>query len=181
MARRGQVVLARAMNETGATSGPRPARERQRLITALAAFSARPTPADPAWPAGPGFGMVAVSEACSACGACARACPTGALQFERVEPDGYRLLFHAARCTGCEACLHGCAPAALSVDNQPTFAAIFDHPAPAELSAGRLVRCASCHTWMAAASGKQFCPTCEVRRGHPFGPRPIPGRAKVHP
>lgn len=179
MARRGQVVLARAMNETGGATGPHPARERQRLLKALAAL---PAPeALPATPAGPGFALVQVSETCSACGACVRACPTGALEFERSEPPSYRLLFHAARCTGCEACQHVCAPAALTFDHQPSYAAVFGPAAPAVLSVGRLVRCTSCNTWMAAASGQKYCPTCTIRRAHPFGPRPMPGRAKVQP
>jgi ferredoxin len=178
-ARRGQVMLARAVNDTGSSTGPHPARERQRVINALAALPARSSPASDALPAGPGCALVAVSAACSACAACARACPTGALVFERVEPDGYRLAFHPQRCNGCEACRRVCAPGAISLNPRPSFEAVFGQPTPQVLSAGALVRCQRCSAWTAAAPGRALCPTCAARRHNPFGARPIPALTKV--
>jgi ferredoxin len=178
-ARRGQVLLARAVNDTGGTTGPHPARERQRVLNALAALPARAAPAPAGLPAGPGYALLAASEACSACRACVRACAAGALQWEEVEPSGYRLLFQPQRCHGCEACLHVCAPAALSLEREPSFDAVFADPAPRVLSEGGLVRCARCHSWTAAKPGQTLCPTCQFRRNHPFGARSIPGLAKV--
>ena len=171
-ARRGQVALARAMNEGQPTAGPHPARERLRLVKALAALPA-PT-GDQAVPLGPGFGVVQVSPDCNACGVCARACPTGALAFERTEPSAYRLLFHAADCTGCGACRRVCASAAVTVDTQPTFAAVFGSPEPVALRAGSLTQCGGCHAWVAAADSRGLCPACAARRAQPLGWRARP-------
>jgi ferredoxin len=178
-ARRGQVVMARAVTQTGTTTGPRPARERQRVLNALAALPARACPASADHRAGSGYAMVQVSAACSACGACTRACMTGALQWERPEPTTYRLVFQPRLCNGCEACRHVCVEAAITVAAQPAFEAVFAEPALLVLSAGGLMRCQRCQAWTALRPGQHLCPTCEFRRTNPFGARPTPGRPRV--
>jgi ferredoxin len=178
-ARRGQIVMARAVTETSTTPGPRPARERQRVLNAMAALPARASPASAAHPAGSGYAMVQVSAGCSACGACTRACVTGALQWERPEPATYRLAFQPRLCTGCEACRHVCGEAAITVTPQPAVEAVFAAPALQVLRAGGLMRCQRCHAWTALRPGQHLCPTCEFRRKNPFGARPTPGLPRV--
>ena len=174
-ARRGQVALARAVTETGGATGPRPARERQRVLNALAGLPARAEASGVDHAVAAGYALVTVSSACSACAACARACPTGALRFERATPDAFRLNFQPRLCTGCEACVHVCAPEALSVSPAPTFEAVFGPASNVVVQAGGLVRCDRCGTWFAAALGQKLCPPCAFRRQHPFGARPMPG------
>lgn len=178
-ARRGQVVMARAMNETGTTHGPRPARERQRVLNALAALPARAAPAAADYPAGGGYALVTVSAACSACGACPRACPTGALRWECPDPAAYRLIFEPRLCNGCEACCHVCAAEAITVQAEPSFEAVYGVPAARVLSEGGLMRCQRCGAGTAVRPGKHLCPTCEFRSQNPFGARPLPSLTKV--
>jgi ferredoxin len=181
--RRGQVVAARAMSDDAPSAAHAPSRERQRLWKALEHLP-RDQRQDPGpLPAGPGYAAVRASDACSACGACARLCPTGALQLQlntEASPN-YRLTFLPWACIGCDACTHACLPGALALDPAPTLEAVFGPREPVVLQSGELVRCARCKTWMAARPGTTLCPTCDYRRQHPFGARPVPPRRQVSP
>ncbi|MCC7360713.1 MAG: 4Fe-4S dicluster domain-containing protein [Anaerolineales bacterium] len=172
-ARRGQVALARAINQGRPASAPQPPRERVRLTQALAALPSA-SGSDPATPLGPGFGSLHVSADCNACGVCPRACPTAALTFERTDPPAYRLLFRAADCLGCGACRRVCASASVTINAQPAFAAVFGASAPVELRAGPLVRCGGCHAWVATVDSRGLCAPCAARRARPLGLRSRP-------
>lgn len=179
--RRGQIVIARAAAQEGGSAAHRPSQERQRLMNAVAHLPAEQQPASEprSLPVGPGFASVSISEECTACGVCARACPTGALQFVQEENAGYRLTFAPHACIGCEICAHVCAPAAVTVEPRPTFGYVFGRTEPITLRTGGLARCERCRAPFAARPGARLCPTCEVRRQHPFGSRPIPGLTRV--
>jgi Fe-S-cluster-containing hydrogenase component 2 len=180
--RRGQVMMARAMTQGPDNGAQRPAVERQRVINAIARLPIQPqTNESASLPAGTGFGSVSVSEACTACGVCSRACPTGALQFHQDGEVHYQLVFSAATCIGCETCRHVCVSGAVAVNPRPTVGAVFNQKAPVVLRAGGLMRCDRCHVLTAARPGARLCPTCEFRRQHPLGPRPVPGLTTVRP
>ncbi len=179
--RRGQVVAARAISDDAPSAQRTPSRERQRLWKALEHLP-RDQRQDPGpLPAGPGYAAVRASDACSACGACARLCPTGALQLllQTEATPSFRLTFLPWACIGCDACRQACLPGALTLDPAPTLDAVFGPREPAILQAGELVRCARCNTWMAARPGTSLCPTCDFRRQHPFGARPVPAKRQV--
>ena len=106
--RQGQVALARAMENGQPHPGRRPGRDRLRALNAIAHLPEPAAKPDPDL-AQLGFASVTVTESCSACGTCARACPTGALQFEKNEDETtYSLKFSARNCIGCDLCLHVC-------------------------------------------------------------------------
>jgi ferredoxin len=177
--RRGQVVIARAMTQDSKTTARRPSRERQRVLNAMAHLLPLEGGDCELLPAGLGFAALTISDECTACGVCARACPTEALQFVQEEKAGYRLTFSPQACIGCEICAHVCAPAAVTVEPRPTFGYVFGRTEPMTLRAGDLVHCERCRAPFATRPGARLCPTCEFRRQHPFGSRPIPGLAKV--
>jgi ferredoxin len=177
--RRGQTMIARAVTQEDGTAARRPARERQRVLNAIAHLPPRSEQAGEFVSTGPGFANVNISEDCTACGVCARACPTGALQFHQAEGTRYRLEFTASACIGCQICAHVCAPGALTVEPQPSFQQVFGPTAPVELRQGELVRCEKCRAWFAARPGARLCPACTFRNQNPFGSRTVPGLMKV--
>lgn len=177
--RRGQTLMARAITQTTDPTARRPARERQRVLTAIAHLPPRPALEGEPGIAPVGFADLWIADDCTACGVCARVCPTGALQFEREAESRYRLAFSAPDCIGCELCAHVCAPGALVVEPAPSFQHVFGRAMPVVLRQGELLRCEQCQAWFAAQPGTRRCPTCTFRRQHPFGARAVPGLAKV--
>jgi ferredoxin len=176
MAKQGQLAMARAMAAGQAATGERrPGRDRLRILGAVSHLPQVKVGQNPL-PESLGFAAVLVSESCTACEACARACPTGALQFERHEADKlFRLSFMPENCIGCEICLHVCAPAAIEVSHKPSFNEIFGQSGAVTLQEGELSRCRKCNAYFAARPGVQLCPLCEFRRNHPFGSMMPPG------
>jgi ferredoxin len=178
-ARQGQVAIGRAIENGHTTLELRPGRDRLRTLGAVAHFPdfTKTT----ASLVGMDFAWLSVIEACTACGVCGRACPTGALCFEKSEDETtYTLTFLARKCIGCEICIHVCAPEALSLNHEPTFAQVFDVER-VTLRAGELVRCGRCRALIAARPGVQLCPACEYRRTHPFGSGFPPGAKPITP
>jgi ferredoxin len=173
-ARQGQIAMARAYEKGQMPHGRQPGRDRSRLLNAAAHLPAAEMGAG--LDLGPlGFAWVTAAESCSACGACARACPTGALSFEKNEEGtAYALKFSARRCMGCEMCVHFCAVSALTVDHAPQFRRVLGEES-AVLVEGALVACKRCGTCMAEKPDTQVCPLCEQRRKNPFGSILPPG------
>jgi ferredoxin len=164
--RQGQVALARAMNPVS-TSGRSPGRDRQRVNTALAKMISADV--DPAiLPQELGFAALQVNDGCTACATCARACPTGALQFENIDNKAYRLLFSPSNCIACQACAHVCAEEALQIDDTPAFDLI-TLDKPLVLDEGEFTRCSHCKALIASRLNRSLCPVCAYRAEHPFG------------
>jgi ferredoxin len=130
----------------------------------------------PDW-SGASWAMLTASAACTACGVCARACPTGALRFDRDASLRFALNFIPRSCVGCEACVHVCFPAALTVDHAPAFQPVFGDPAVYTLAAGELGECPRCHAPMAVRPGETLCSVCAHWQLNPFGSRLPPGRS----
>ncbi len=170
--RQGQVALARSMAKDPAPHGQTPARDRQRMYTALAHFP-QESPVEDTSLLESCFADIHVKDDCSACGVCGRACPTGALELEKEE-NQYRLKFFAWKCVGCDLCLHVCAHHSLEVNHQPSIKQVFGQP-EAILRSGELVQCQRCNTWFAAGLDQKYCPTCEFRLKNPFGSKLPPG------
>ena len=55
---------------------------------------------------------------CIGCGLCVRDCPASALELEREEWQGFRLIYHGDRCTLCGQCEASCRQGALELVNQ---------------------------------------------------------------
>ncbi len=178
--RQGKITLARSLEKGQSDPGDRPGRDRRRILSAIAHLPA------PDLEEGPqlgslNFASLSVSETCTACGVCGRACPTGALQFEKNEVrKEYKLILQARNCIGCELCIHICAPIALTINRTPTFMQVFAEK-EVILHEGQLVKCSSCGALTAALPGIALCPLCEFRRAHPFGSILPPGLKSVQP
>jgi ferredoxin len=183
--RRGQVALARAVTEAGATGERQPSRERQRVVAALGQLSPCPAEASPAEGGlGEGYALVRVSAACTACGACARACPTGALTLARDARPSFALSFASPACMGCGICQPVCAAGAITLERAPAWQAVFGTGERRVLREGGLVRCTHCQAWTAADTraaqgGGALCPVCADRRRNPFGARPAPAEVRL--
>lgn len=173
---RGQLAAARVITSGDqGTADRRPNRDRRRVVAALAHILIDEPERDDVSLAGMGFATVSVSDACTACGVCARACPTGALEFQRETDGRYCLAFFPKACIGCEICTHVCAPGAITMDHQPSFGYVFSTDESRTLHEGELVRCERCNTMMAAKPGSRLCPVCEFRLKNPFGSVLPPG------
>lgn len=167
MARQGQIALARAMEKGVVASGRQPGRDRLRMNSAL---SNRIESSSTVNLTGFGFANLTISEACTACGACGRACPTGALRFEKNNENAtFSLTFSPKNCIGCDLCDHVCQPGAITLDHEPAFQQVFGEKESRVVASGSLVQCERCKSWMAAREGVKLCPLCEYRRTHPFG------------
>jgi ferredoxin len=179
-ARQGQVAIGRVIESGHETNDLVPNRDRQRLLGAVSHLTEF-AKENMTSLAEMDFAWLSVTEACTACGACGRACPTGALKFEKSDDEtSYSLVFSARKCNGCEICVHVCALNALSVHHEPTFAQVFDAETVI-LQDGKLIRCGRCRTLIAARPGGKLCPLCEYRRSHPFGANPPPGVKQITP
>jgi Fe-S-cluster-containing hydrogenase component 2 len=167
MARQGQVAMARAM-ENGVTDSKRkPGRDRLRL---LAAVSHLAEPAAEIDLRELSFATLTISESCTACSACGRACPTGALRFERNDGEmTFSISFSAQHCIACDLCDHVCLPDAITINHAPTFEEVFGAKEPVPVESGELLRCERCKTLVAKREDTKLCPLCEYRRSHPFG------------
>lgn len=169
ISRQGQVVMARAM-ENGTTLSKRQlGRDRMRL---LAAVSHLPDPPEEAQIALDGFNFatLTISDLCTSCGTCAKACPTGALKFEKNEAEmAFSITFSAQQCIGCDLCDHVCISDAITLDHTPAFRGVFGVKESVLAVSGSMVRCERCRTLMAKREGVRFCPVCEYRRTHAFG------------
>jgi NAD-dependent dihydropyrimidine dehydrogenase PreA subunit len=169
LSRQGQTTLARAIEKAETPAGKQAGRGHRRLANAITYL---PHPNHDKSLDGLGFGMVTVNEACTACGSCARACPTGALEFE-IDEDSctYSLRFTPRQCIGCLICLHICADSAVSVDLAPLLKQVFESREPLLLSSGELSHCERCHAFFVARPGIRLCPNCKFRLKNPFGSR----------
>jgi NAD-dependent dihydropyrimidine dehydrogenase PreA subunit len=180
VAQQGKVVLARAIDNGQTSSNSGPGRDRLRLLGAIQHLPAPKMTAAPELDE-MNFAVLSVSEVCTACGVCARACPTGALQFNKSEDDStYTLVFKGRNCISCEICNHVCAPSAITLDPAPTFAQIFSEES-ITLREGDLMRCSHCGTLTADLPGVSLCPLCEFRKEHPFGSMLPPGLKRNMP
>jgi len=153
------------------TAGKAPPRERRRSLFALEHLSPYlgTKPLDHV-----GFSRVQADESCTACGACARACPTGAIQLEVDEDNGYRLTFAAGDCTDCGVCFNVCEPQALYRDGAPVPAELLER---LELRRGRLRQCQRCGARFEESLGGELCPLCVFRQEYRFGSR-LPAAAQ---
>ncbi|MDX9990824.1 MAG: 4Fe-4S dicluster domain-containing protein [Anaerolineales bacterium] len=180
LARQGQVAMARAMQYGQTQAGPRPGRNHKRTVNALGHLPA-PSAAENLNLGEFGFGSLQVSAACTACAACARACPTGALQFEKDEDQTtFALKFAAPDCVACGLCVHVCAPDAIRLDRSPQFADIFGD-AIAVLQAGELIKCEQCAALTAKRGATRLCELCQYRRENRFGSVLPPGFKRNKP
>jgi len=116
------------------------------------------------------FAFLTVSDLCTACGACGKACPTRALQFEKNEEGmTFSLSFSPQICIGCDLCDHVCLPDAIRMNHTPGFDEVFGGREHVLATAGELIRCERCRSWIAKREGVRLCSLCEYRRTHPFG------------
>lgn len=169
VARQGQVVMARAMENGVTTFKMQPGRDRMRLLSAMSHLS-EPSSNSSVDLSSFGFATLTISKTCTACGVCGRACPTEALRFEKNDEEmTFSITFSAQRCIGCDLCEHVCFPGAITLDHAPTFEQVFGTKKPTVVESGPTVRCERCNTLMAAREGVTLCPLCEYRRTHPFG------------
>ncbi len=174
VARQGQVAMARAMENGVRAAGRRPGRDRLRFIGAAAHLPAPKEDADVRLGM-LDFATISVTEACSACGACARACPTEAVKFEKDEEETkFGLKFSPPLCIGCGLCTRVCVPLAITVDHDPSIAAVFASQ-QVPLIEGELVKCKRCGALTAKRGDEQLCDLCEFRQAHPFGSKLPPG------
>ncbi len=168
MTRQGQIAMACAIENGEHATDQRPGRDRLRTLAAVAHLP--PPEAIGSIDLNElGFASKRVSEACTACGACARACPTGALTFEKDEADTrFALIFSPRNCIACDFCAHVCVPSAIVVDHKPSFAEVFGEP-QIQLLEGELMRCERCGAIVAKRGTERLCDLCEYRRTHRFG------------
>jgi ferredoxin len=174
LANQGQTMMARAMDKGESKAGRRPGRDRLRFQAAVAHMPAADS--EPDLDIGDlGFAAISVNGDCTACGTCARACPTGALTFERsIAGKQFSLSFSAQDCIDCGACSTVCAVAAIEVNHNPSFSQVFGQESSL-LFEGSLVECEQCGALIAERLGKSLCPVCDYRRNHPFGSMMPPG------
>ncbi|MGB3714838.1 MAG: 4Fe-4S binding protein [Candidatus Promineifilaceae bacterium] len=121
-----------------------------------------------------GFALITVSDECTACGTCARACPTGAFEFE-LSSTSFSLKFIPELCIGCGICDRVCAPKAITIDTAPDFGQVFGRNGDNVLQQGGLIRCERCGTPFASRAAKRLCRVCEFRQKNPFGSMMPPG------
>ena len=161
-------MMARAIENEHTSSERRPGRDRLRLLVAMDYLPA-PEIEDTIQLGDLGFATLRLTDACTACGACARACPTGALSFERSkDAKNFSLKFSAPKCIDCAVCVHVCAPSAVEIEHAPTFAQVFSQDTHTLLE-GSLAKCARCGAPIAERPNIELCPVCEFRRQSPFG------------
>ena len=174
LAQQGKVAIAHSMENGQTSNSGEPGRDRLRLLLAVKRMPMAET--DTKLPLGPlSFAFITISDACDACGVCGRACPTGALQFEKKENEiFYALEFNGLNCIGCDVCAHVCASSALSIDHNPRYLQIFGKDT-ITLREGELMRCQSCHALIVKREGNGLCSLCEYRRENPFGSALPPG------
>ncbi len=169
LAWQGKRAMARAMEKGVAESTRELGSDRLRMLFGVSHLLEDPPQANLSLN-GFSFATLTISEACTACGACSKACPTGALQFEKEnEETTFSILFSAQHCVGCNICEHVCLPNAITLDHAPTFEQVFGSQEPAIVESGQLERCERCNTLIAARVGLKLCALCEYRRAHPFG------------
>jgi ferredoxin len=172
--RQGQLAAARAMDSAALTGGPRPGRERSRVLNAARRLHAERKSFDDFGLDGLGYAMLTVSEACTACGACGRACPTGALRFGRDGEKTFKISFNPGECIDCKVCAQVCAPSAIQIDPRAMVSSLL-LPDPILLQEGELAHCRRCNALIASRPGVYLCPVCQFRRDHPFGSQLPPG------
>jgi ferredoxin len=169
-----QIAAARSMTKAKVSDARRPSRERIRIMQALNRLPERCsrgfTPPDSL-----GFTSLYISDDCTACGVCARACPTGALRFERRAGPTFHLAYIPQECIGCNICAQTCLPQAISLNIRPTFNDVFSVKNTISLSEGNLTRCQKCNSLFVARTISNLCPLCEYRRKNPFGSKLPPG------
>ena len=167
MARQGQIAMARAMENGAGSPNHQPGRDRLRLLAAIPHLGAPLAEVDLT---GLEFAALTISDACTACGACGKACPTGAILFEKNEGEmTFAISFTAQQCIACDLCDRVCLPDAITINRMPDFEQIFGVKEPVRLASGELVRCERCKTLISERNGVKLCPLCEHRRTHPFG------------
>jgi formate hydrogenlyase subunit 6/NADH:ubiquinone oxidoreductase subunit I len=65
-------------------------------------------------------GQIEVSlHSCAGCGMCARDCPSAAIEVERLDRGGVRIVHYFDRCGGCGQCVLSCQQGAIRLE--PTF------------------------------------------------------------
>lgn len=168
IANKSQTMMARAMENISSGTERRPGRDRLRLTGAVAHLPTRETQ-NTVELEGFGFAAVHVNEACTACAACAKACPTGALIFNKKPgEEHFKLEFSARKCIDCGICIHVCGVSAVKLDLVSTLAEIFTNET-VTLVEGNLIKCADCGAFIAERPDVKRCPVCEFRSQHPFG------------
>ena len=173
--RQGKALIARNIAGDSPNKEKHPGRDRRRVIAAIAHLENLDLRNQDILLENSGFAILAISADCDACGACARACPTGALQFEIASQNYYSIRFTPSACNGCGVCQHVCAPSAISIVEQPNINQIFGSDKPLELSCGDLRRCVSCGTRFPSRKNSEYCSLCEFRRSSPFNTSLPPG------
>ncbi len=172
MARQGQIAMARAMENGGASAERKPGRDRLRSLSAISHLpvAQEQAPVRQQVLDGLNFATLTISDSCTACGACGKACPTQALRFEKNEEEmTFSISLSAQNCIGCDVCDHVCMAEAITLNHMPTFKEVFGTKEPVIAESGSLVRCDRCKTLTAKREGVTLCPLCEYRRTHPFG------------
>jgi ferredoxin len=169
LAQQGKVAMARTIDQGDQGSTHSPGRDRRRLINAVKQLSTDKAEGNPILTDGT-FVTLSVSDSCTGCGVCARACPTGALNYQKdAEETKFKLTLSPQLCIGCEFCAHVCVPEAISFEKDPSFEHVFSSPQESLLQEGQLAHCEKCKTAFAAVPGTQFCQVCTYRRSNPFG------------
>lgn len=158
--------------------GKAPPPERRRLINALKQLApAESTEWQNVSVAELSVLWLEADEKCTACGVCARACPTGAMQFNETQNNHYRLALTLSQCTNCGVCIDMCEPLALHRAGAPTLAELVASE-PRILRTGGLKKCNRCNTQYDDHFEGNLCPMCRYRVNNPFGSR-LPPIAKL--
>jgi ferredoxin len=179
VSRQGKALVARDIAIGSPNEEKHTGRDRHRVVAAMAHLENQNLRNQDILLEDSGFAILEIGAECDACGACARACPTGALQFEMTTENYYCIRFFPLACHGCGICQHVCAQSAISILGKPTFNQIFGSSKSIELSCGELRICASCGTRFPSRKNSDYCSICEFRRNNPFNTH-LPSGVQAH-
>ncbi len=162
IANRSQTMVARAMENVSANNARTPGKDRLRILSASQHLPIEKQRANTNLD-GLFFAAVHIKDNCSACAACAKACPTGALTFNKgIEGKQFSIRFSAKQCIDCGICVHVCGVSAIEIQPESSIGNIFSDESTVLLE-GNLTKCERCGAAILDRAGTTLCPVCEYR------------------